>query len=132
MKKLLFIAMCFVSLNLSAQGNLQFNQVVSSDFSGSYINRFTAGSITVPPDKVWKVEHAGFMNYFNSPPVPANGNLDHVAIGNHLVYVPTGTGSADLPLWLGPGTYSVTGYLNTGSSQPCQISISVIEFNVVP
>lgn len=133
MKKLIFIAICFISLQLFAQGNLQFNQVVLTEFSGNYQNRFTAGSLTVPANKVWKIEHSGFMNYFNSPPVPVSLSAnDHVAIGNQIVYVPASIGSSDLPLWLGPGTYTVTGYINSGSLQPCEISISGIEFNVVP
>lgn len=133
MKKLLSIGVLVISLSVSAQGNLQFNQVVLTEFSGNYQNRFTAGSLTVPANKVWKIEHSGFMNYFNSPPVPVSGGtFDHVAIGNQIVYVPASIGSSDLPLWLGPGTYTVTGYITSGSLQPCEISISGIEFNVVP
>lgn len=47
MKSLVLIAICFFSLQLSAQGNLQFNQV-----------KMISTSETVPVGKVWKIESA--------------------------------------------------------------------------
>ena len=61
MKKLILIAICFVSLQLSAQGNLQFNQVVNLNYTHTIPSGFsnsTVTNITVPAGKIWKIEYS--------------------------------------------------------------------------
>ena len=57
MKKLILVAICFVSIQLSAQGNLQFNQVLT--FEGTILNGTTlTPEFTPPTGKVWKIEYS--------------------------------------------------------------------------
>ena len=126
MKHLFTFLLVAVSATSFAQGNLQFNQIVQSDFSGG---ANVTGTVVVPANKVWKVQHAGAKITQTLPSVP-NGTSDFISIGNFTVWVPPYRGSADLPLWLGPGSYNVQGRFNISS--PTTLSISAIEFNVVP
>ncbi|MDB4678442.1 hypothetical protein OAE93_01800 [bacterium] len=126
MKHLFTFLLVAISAACFAQGNLQFNQIVQSDFSGT---TNITGTIVVPVNRVWKVEHAGGLLNFTLPSVPG-GTSDFISIGNFTVWISADRGSADLPLWLGPGSYTVNGRFN--SSTPASLSISAIEFNVVP
>jgi hypothetical protein len=111
MKKLLFIAICFVSLNLSAQGNLQFNQVLSLDANSG------GNPVTVPAGKVWKIESVAFSNnnaYFQIQ----WGGVNYFVLNNTTPY-------ANLPYWL-PSGEAVSLVANVNAK------VSIIEFNVVP
>ena len=111
MKKLLFIAICFVSLNLSAQGNLQFNQVLTLDAT------VAGNAVTVPAGKVWKIESVAFSNnnaYFQ---IQWSG-VNYFVLNNSTPY-------ANLPYWL-PSNESVSLVANVNAK------VSIIEFNVVP
>ena len=131
MKHLFTFLLLAISATSFAQGNLQFNQVVNLDFSG--LNVVTS-TITVPAGKVWKVNHAGALSTFAAPgnyPVRVVGSFDYISIDNYVIYLPHTNGqSAELPLWLGAGDYDMLGRFTTGD--PVSISISAIEFNIVP
>ena len=115
MKKLLFIAICFVSLNLSAQGNLQFNQVITYSEYDSGGGNFPAVTIgTVPTGKVWKIE------YYMSSACGIGWNLNNA--GNFC-------GTAAGPIWLKEGDI-LKG--RAGNSLGGSRILSIIEFNVVP
>ena len=111
MKKLLSIAVLLISLSVSAQGNLQFNQVLSLDAN-------VAGNpVTVPAGKVWKIESVAFSNnnaYFQIQ----WGGVNYFVLNNSAPY-------ANLPYWL-PSGESVSLVANVNAK------VSIIEFNVVP
>ena len=132
MKRLIIIAICLVSLNLSDQGNLQFNQVINQVFNGTYNTYFEAGTITVPAGKVWKIEAASLTRTDSSPVsgVINAGSFHSLTIAGHVAYYSSAPESSNFPIWLSEGTYPVGGYVS--SSIPSRVSISAIEFNVVP
>lgn len=134
MKRIILITICFVALQLSAQGNLQFNQVINQSLVGSVGTTLqSVGSITVPAGKVWKIEAVSytFVSVYRQ-----NGTSGYWAyIGDYLVYDGyTGNFSNinnTFPLWLKAGTYDVTA--RASSSYPNgTVAISAIEFNVIP
>lgn len=111
MKKLVLIAICFVSLQLSAQGNLQFNQVLSLDANSA------GNPVTVPAGKVWKIESVAFSSnnaYFQIQ----WGGVSYFVLNNTTPY-------ANLPYWL-PSNESVSLVANVNAK------VSIIEFNIVP
>ena len=127
MKSLVLIAICFISLQLSAQGNLQFNQVI----------KVSTSTMTVPAGKVWKIESyqqsnvSGTSNSTNTcdvarvRPYIIDGqvyhNIKNIASGNAgFVY----TAENRMPIWLAEGQTAAT-------SCPSDF-LSVIEFNIVP
>lgn len=111
MKKLIFIAICLISLQVTAQGNLQFNQVLSLDANSG------GNPVTVPAGKVWKIESVAFSSnnaYFQIQ----WGGVNYFVLNNSTPY-------ANLPYWL-PSNESVSLVANVNAK------VSIIEFNVVP
>ncbi|WP_396140785.1 hypothetical protein [Flavobacterium sp.] len=71
MKKLILILIFFIALGAKAQGNLQFNQVITK--SGYLGCGSSSNVLTVPSGKVWKIEYythpndeLGFRIYINN------------------------------------------------------------------
>lgn len=113
MKRIILIAICFISLQLSAQGNLQFNQVLLLDVSNP------ANVVTVPVNKVWKIES-----------VAMSSNNAYVQLdigGTNYFLANSSTPFEHLPFWVPSGT--TFGIYGGGSNTG---KLSVIEFNVVP
>lgn len=127
MKKLFFITLCLIALDVTAQGNLQFNQVI----------KVSDTPMAVPAGKVWKIESyqqssvAGTTNSTTGcdvtrvRPYLIDGqpyqNIGNIASGNGgYVYVPENR----MPIWLAEGQTAAT-------ACPSDF-LSVIEFNVVP
>jgi hypothetical protein len=129
MRNVLF-AIAFTVVGLfHAQGNLQFNQIVTVGTT----------SLTVPAGKVWKVEsytesEVTFNSNYSSGCVNSNyhrplviNNNNYYFFGNMATassganYITTGN---KLPIWLKPGDQ-----IRTVCSSDFA---SVIEFNVVP
>ena len=136
MKKLILVAICFVSIQLSAQGNLQFNQILNltytNNFSSSY-TKATVGSVIVPAGKVWKIEstsaYRNATTYFDP-----NVNFLSLFFGTFCVRSELGGNygiSTSYPIWLSEGTYNVVMNI-TGNSGNMICSVSIIEFNVIP
>jgi hypothetical protein len=129
MRNVLFVFAFTVVGLFHAQGNLQFNQIVTVGTT----------SLTVPAGKVWKVEsysesEVTFNSNYSSGCVNSNyhrplvinnnnyyffGNLATASSGAN--YVTTGN---KLPIWLKPGDQ-----IRTVCSSDFA---SVIEFNIVP
>ena len=135
MKKLILIAICFIALQLSAQGNLQFNQVVNNSYTATLgTTQTTIGTITVPAGKVWKIESANY--YFTQGTgnrIPGRGSGSYIAyIGDNLIWDGTnGLGHQDFfPIWLPSGTYDVSS--RSPATYLVTVNFSAIEFNVVP
>lgn len=129
MRNVLF-AIAFTVVGLfRAQGNLQFNQIVTVGTT----------SLTVPAGKVWKVEsytesEVTFNSNYSSGCVNSNyhrplviNNNNYYFFGNMATassganYITTGN---KLPIWLKPGDQ-----IRTVCSSDFA---SVIEFNIVP
>ncbi|MFM2037565.1 MAG: hypothetical protein RL432_504 [Bacteroidota bacterium] len=129
MRNLLFVFAFTVVGLFHAQGNLQFNQIVTVGTT----------SLTVPAGKVWKVEsftesEVTFNSNYSSGCVNSNyhrplviNNNNYYFFGNMAIassganYITTGN---KLPIWLKPGDQ-----IRTVCSSDFA---SVIEFNVVP
>lgn len=138
MKKILSIAVLLISLSVSAQGNLQFNQVINAEVVGTGTFEFNMGSITVPAGKVWKIESTtlSYTN-FSISSLPTNilpgSTTINVSIGRHLAYGGASQHeAAKMPLWLPSGTYDLTNRTQNSTSYSYTFAISAIEFNVVP
>lgn len=129
MRNLLFLFFFLISLGFTAQGNLQFNQVL----------RVSNTPQTVPVGKVWKVESylenegdnssnysTGCTNLgWHRPLVINNYNyyfVGSIAYGN-TAYVQLANANK-LPVWLKAGDIIKTTCI--------QDFASVIEFNIVP
>jgi hypothetical protein len=129
MRNVLFVFAFTVVGLFHAQGNLQFNQIVTVGTT----------SLTVPAGKVWKVESysesevtfnsnysSGCVNTNYHRPLVINNN-NYYFFGNMATassganYVTTGN---KLPIWLKPGDQ-----IRTVCSSDFA---SVIEFNIVP
>ncbi|MDG0972651.1 MAG: hypothetical protein P8O07_00690 [Crocinitomicaceae bacterium] len=131
MKKLLSIAVILISLSISAQGNLQFNQVINSEytFTGSPDN--VIGTITVPNGKVLKIEGVSLLRVFGSSEYPIYSSYAAVTIAGINVYYSYSQQNTCLPLWLGEGTHNIV-VTQTGNTTSNKVGVSAIEFNVVP
>ncbi len=121
MRNLLFLFFLLMSLNFTAQGNLQFNQVLLLSATTNNTTQWT-----VPLGKVWKIESIGGY----SPCV-------YVYLNNQLAFEHSGPvvssggyyrHSASSPIWLPEGT--VLGHAACSSTSYRWFSI--LEFNVIP
>jgi len=128
MRNLLFVFAFTVVGLFHAQGNLQFNQIVTVGTT----------SLTVPAGKVWKVEsytesEVTFNSNYSSGCVNSNYHRPLVINNNYYFFGNMATASSGanyittgnkLPIWLKPGDQ-----IRTVCSSDFA---SVIEFNVVP
>jgi hypothetical protein len=131
MKKLILIIICFVSLQLSAQGNLQFNQVIniSYDFTSSS-SEGVIGTLTVPSGKVLKIEGASLLRNWGTYFAELVSSYAMIIIADIPVFARTNDIRC-LPLWLSEGTYDIYSSFSASSGN-FRAGISAIEFNVVP
>ena len=117
---LLSVLILFVSLG-KAQGNLQFNQVITYSLTSG-----TPQAFTVPAGKAWKVETAGISLSGSSAIYLRNGagtQISCLVQNNSSGYPYYNT---VFPLWLNEnfqGQFYAAG---------CTGIISIIEFNIVP
>ena len=157
MKKLLLSTLLILSINyLFAQGNLQFNRVISTTATGSILappndEGTLLGSITVPTGKVLKLESISVYN------IGGDGDLETIKvaeggssesnsgcwIGNHLVWTPLidylygnfrASLTSNFPIWLDSGTHEIR--IRTNSNIHfyggyAVVSYSAIEFNII-
>ncbi len=116
----LLVALFIIGFSRSsfAQGNLQFNQVILLDIPANSVQ-----NIAVPAGKVWKIESTG------SGSSSANGVYLRNASAVAIAYLgPMSVSTSVYPYWLPSGF--------NGSFQnfhpSLRMSVSIIEFNVVP
>ena len=137
MKILSLLLFIFCFSGIQAQGNLQFNRVVNLKYSVACNNsaNTTVGIITVPTDKVWKIESAsvsalsGWYRSIDLLNLYLDGHMLVQGGGNLSTSSPT---YSSCPVWLSAGTYPVIVANYTGSSYTAVSSLSIIEFNVIP
>lgn len=110
----------FLPGKVTAQGNLQFNQVVNLTLTAG-----TGYAFTVPANKVWKIESCGGDN--------TNGYTIYLRNTSNQILQPLASSSTappnNLPCWLGSG---FTGNFLFSTFGTPKGHVSIIEFNVVP
>ncbi|MFN5181462.1 MAG: hypothetical protein ACK5D5_00390 [Bacteroidota bacterium] len=129
MKKILIFSIIFIAIKISAQGNLQFNQVVIVYDIPQ----------TVPSGKVWKVESYLQQQVNISTNFPTTGcsdlsrprpyfidnysyhNIEGIGNGNSNN---SSTAKNNFPIWLKSGQVVKTSCAGD--------FLSIIEFNIVP
>ena len=130
MKILIFSLFLLPFSFLFSQGNLQFNAVkrVTNSATVVYGGIVSVGSITVPADKVWKIESGSIIN----TQLATNTFL---FIDNQILWSLSGANNQILyspPIWLPAGTYSIGLQNSTGGTQSFTTKISAVEFNIIP
>jgi hypothetical protein len=115
--KILILSLFLLPFSLLfSQGNLQFNQVLNIEFTGT-----STTSYTVPAGKIWKLENCALTSINNYACMLYNGSTYYLRQHN------TSSSSWDnFPFWFGSGKTVTFG---AGCSPGM---ISIIEFNVVP
>jgi hypothetical protein len=111
MRNLLFLFFLLIRFSFTAQGNLQFNQVLILDGNTS------TPTYTVPAGKVWKVESATISSI--------NGYLALSINGSAASILQVVNGGNNLPYWIPAGT--LVGFYIASVGK-----VSIIEFNVIP
>ena len=120
----LILVLFLINLSIKAQGNLQYNKVVLVTFSGIYTGNSVDTVFTVPVGKVWKVE-SGMAGNINYSSYTFNLFLDGKPISGS-------TYSSNYPIWLPPGTYTLSGTCAQTAGLYMKGAISAIEYNEVP
>lgn len=128
------LCLLFLVSFVKAQNNLQFNQVIRLGYTGTVASNaapVSAGTLTVPAGKVWKIESGSAID---TKLFTVQLSL---TVDSQLVYSGHSAGSSmpfqlTQPIWLGPGTYNVAVALITGFNYNFVAKISALEFNVVP
>jgi len=119
-KNSLFVFALFITIGVSAQGNLQFNQVILYDIVASGTQ-----NITVPANKVWKIESVSHGYIAGSSAMSLRNSA-----AQPIAFFSGSTGTsytANYPFWM-PSNFSGSFANQTGY----RATISIIEFNVVP
>ena len=143
-KRILFISLITIVQFTYAQGDLQFNQVLS--YTGSVsCNTGNCGanspsSYTVPAGKVWKLESAGYNSnkvsgYFSQAYLIINGTGAYGGIMNQGSEAAYSGKLISSPVWLKAGdvlSWGMNSNSGTGGTFSVSMHLSIIEFNIVP
>lgn len=152
MKKLILISFLFISTGINSQGNLQFNKVINLEYTkvlnGTDTNAANTGetlleTVTIEENKVWKVVSAaitGGDRYRGGNPLSPYTDHDvGLFLNKTKIYQSSRAINANekfrdvsMPIWFSSGTKNVITYMYGTDLDPITISISIIEFNVVP
>lgn len=138
MKKIAVLSLFLLfAVGMNAQGNLQFNQVkyipLTVTQSGTSLYTDATTVITVPANKVWKIESITSCVYnpsINSLSFSVGGR---VVIDNRLVFDANTNPVPIFPYWLPAGTYNIVHKSHSLTNGTTYYgAVSAIEFNVVP
>jgi hypothetical protein len=129
MKHLFTFLLVAISAVSFAQGNLQFNQVITDAQTFSLGTGGTANTslLTVPADKVWKVESISDLRS-----VATSVGFDTYLIINGVVFNAAVVSPINFPIWLKSGDTVQLRFSVWAGSRTESLYISIIEFNVVP
>ena len=128
---ILVSSLCFFSLFLNAQNELEFNKVINEKITGN--GGFITKSVTVPKGKVWKITAASAgYTAANKGTYTGSGEIALTIADislfyqlNHLQKIQS------FPFWIPEGTYTVKLFCgNILYARPIAGTMSVIEFNV--
>ena len=140
MKKSILILIFFITLGAMAQGNLQFNQVINYTIPAQTVStQSNTGTIqttvTVPTNKVWKIEAASYNAYGSDWSLRIDNYLlipqNFSAFNGYYTNIPIPV--IHFPIWLPSGTYTVNAIANGATSYFINFqgaSISILEFNI--
>ena len=134
MRTVLFLAILFGIGLLKAQGNLQFNQVLTYTGTGSGSFSYSSPAWTVPAGKVWKVESAS-PNVGNAAVTRAINVNAGSSWGSFALITSAGqeTSINPFPIWLKAGDQvQLQAAGNCCSTTNFSYVISILEFNIVP
>ncbi len=134
-KALLILSILVLAIGAKAQWNLQFNAVkrINTSIAAAATSLTTAGTLTVPANKVWKIESGSISQATGA--YPNGGYPSSLYIDNQVLYSAVqvnGTNSFSPPIWLPAGTYFISVYSSASAVQTTWIAISAIEFNIIP
>lgn len=132
---------------LNAQGNLQFNRVLSQSVTSPASPtswQLSTSVVVVPAGKVWKVENASFSRLESSIPEyraylwggtstsVTTFYLDDFLMCNY--YGPGGqVVTPNFPIWLNEGSHTLRLVGTTSANYGQQRgTINIIEFNIIP
>ncbi|MEY5133800.1 MAG: hypothetical protein RLZZ198_1804 [Bacteroidota bacterium] len=122
-----------IATSVVAQGNLQFNQVVTYTGTGSGSFSYTSPTWTVPVGKVWKIESAS-PNLGNTA-VSRAVNINAGASWGSFALTTSSqeTTINPFPIWLKAGDLvQLQAAGNCCSTTSFSYAISILEFNIVP
>ena len=129
---ILFVLLISIETSL-AQGNLQFNQVVTYTGTGSGSFSYVSPSWTVPAGKVWKIESAS-PNLGNTA-VSRAVNINAGASWGSFALTTSSQETTKNPftIWLKAGDLvQLQAAGNCCSTTSFSYAISIIEFNIIP
>ncbi len=141
-KALIILSLFFIAIGAKAQGNLQFNAVkrFTNNSVPIQVNvPATAGSITVPANKVWKIESGSLSTNDAAYPLPVGNYANALMVDNQIIFAGFNGGGGGSwaiyspPIWLSAGTYAIVargGY--SSAIYNYSVAISAIEFNITP
>ena len=134
-KTILTILTTITILGVNAQGNnLQFNQAFNYEYSqlcSIEDQLYTAGNITVPQNKVWKITHS---SVYNSDIYSYSASLliDNIRVTAGRLESTTANHLSNGIIWLKSGNYTVYLVSTSTINQTIISTISGIEFNITP
>lgn len=129
---ILFVLLISIETSL-AQGNLQFNQVVTYTGTGSGSFSYVSPSWTVPAGMVWKIESAS-PNLGNTA-VSRAVNINAGASWGSFALTTSSQESTikPFPIWLKAGDLvQLQAAGNCCSTTSFSYAISIIEYNIIP
>lgn len=140
------ILVVIASVTTFAQGNLQFNSVLRQQITlTTTLNQNypeATASVVVPVGQVYKIESASVMNtYFSSYTYKSPYGalyLDGTILFDNAMGNSTSSNQPSneiFPVWLGPGTYTLTVRASCTSCNSGQTFVGTIRgliFNVIP
>ena len=124
--------MC-LNFTVGQGNNLQFNQVLNYDYSlfcpGQEI-LYSAGTFTVPSNKVWKITYSSVYSSTN-PSFSGALLIDNIKVCAGRIASTSASDETGGILWLKSGNYSVYLMSTSTTNQDIKATISGIEFNIV-
>ena len=147
MKKIILIFLLINTIGfLKAQGNLQFNRVLSEEFEFDTFDvnayQFLNNAFSVPAGKVWKITWmvADKVNFTTGDPNyptegPSSTKIDYKKSSESYfvrLFAQDGITDTDVVLWLGEGNYDLGCNNQLENSHYVRFKITGIEFNVLP
>jgi hypothetical protein len=130
----LIIALSSLSILSKAQGNLQFNQVLTYNGNLTAGNNTTVSSptYTCPTGKVWKIE-SKTRTPNNIGANGSYGTIEFYLNGTLSQDLYSGNGIDTAPFWLKAGDNIYYRFTNAFSNFiTASFTISIIEYNIVP
>ncbi len=140
MKKIfILLSICIASFGVKAQGNLQFNQIVTQN--GTLSCGQTSPTFTVPNGKVWKIESFSptYCTMTDIGPIGTSININGLPILNAANFYNNSSIEFAKPIWLKANdsvSFTFHNYPASSSNGPCygewyNFFISIMEFNIV-